>query len=59
MIDLESLRNELIQESLGAFFVDGFGGALFEVSDIEKASTEMLINIAKQQGRVDIKKVAE
>ena len=53
MIDYDSLREDLKEESLGAFFVGGFGGAMAEASDIDKASNEELIKMAKRQG-IDI-----
>ena len=55
MIDYEALREDLKQESLGAFFVGDFGGALIETSYIEKANPDELIKLAKQQG-IDIHK---
>ena len=45
-IDIESLRNDLKNESLGAFYGGGFGGALIESFQIEKATPEELIKIA-------------
>ena len=55
MINIDSLREDLKQESLGAFFTGGFGGALLEASDIENASADELVEMAKQQG-VDLRK---
>ncbi|MBQ6495117.1 MAG: hypothetical protein IJI49_03855 [Bacilli bacterium] len=45
-IDIESLRNDLKNDSLGAFYGGGFGGALIESFQIEKATPEELIKIA-------------
>ena len=53
MLDFESLRKDLKEESLGGFFAGGFGGALLEDADIDRASEEELIKIAKQQ-RIDL-----
>lgn len=49
-IDIEALREALKQECYGAFFGGGFGGALIETFDIEKASPEKLIEIAAKKG---------
>ena len=49
-IDIEALREDLKQECYGAFFGGGFGGALIETFDIEKASPEKLIEIAEKKG---------
>lgn len=53
-IDIEELRKDLMDESLGAFFGGGFGGALMDSSDIKNASAEKLVQIAKTRG-VDLK----
>ena len=49
-IDIEKLREDLKQECYGAFFVGGFGGALMESFDLEKASPEELVEIAEKKG---------
>ena len=49
-IDIEKLRENLKQECYGAYFGGGFGGALMESFDIEKASPEELIAIAQRNG---------
>ena len=49
-IDIEKLREDLKQECYGAFFVGGFGGALMESFDLEKASPERLVEIAEKKG---------
>ena len=49
-IDFDSLRDDIAQESYGAFFGGGFGGALMEAFDIENASPEELIEMAERQG---------
>lgn len=49
-IDIEKLRENLKQECYGAYFGGGFGGALLESFDIEKASPEELIAIAQRNG---------
>ena len=54
-IDIEQLRKDLMSESFGAFFGGGFGGALFESFDIEKAAPDELIEIARRKG-IDLSK---
>ena len=49
-IDIEALREDLKQECYGAFFCGGFGGALIESFDLERASPEELIEIAEKKG---------
>ena len=49
-IDFEKLREDLKQDSYGAFFIGGFGGAIFESFDIDKASHEELLDLAEQKG---------
>ena len=50
MIDSEKLREALKDECYGQFFGGGFGGALMESFDIEDASEEELIEIAREKG---------
>lgn len=50
LIDVEELRKDLKQECYGAFFGGGFGGALMESFDIDRASPEELIAIAQSNG---------
>ena len=54
-IDVDRLREDMENESLGAFFEGGFGGALMEASDIHIASDEELIKVAKRQG-IDLRR---
>jgi len=49
-INIDRLREDMESESLGAFFGGGFGGALFEASDIRSASEDELIEMARRQG---------
>lgn len=46
MIDIEALREDLKQESYGAFFGGGFGGVLMEVMDIDRVSPRELVELA-------------
>ena len=54
-IDIEELRSDLMEESYGAFFSGGFGGAMLDAADIKNASSEKLIRIAKSRG-IDLSK---
>lgn len=49
-IDVDALREDMINDCLGAFFIGGFGGGLINASDIEEASDEELVKIAKREG---------
>lgn len=49
-IDIEKLREDLKQECYGAYFGGGFGGAMISSFDIEKASPDKLVEIARQMG---------
>lgn len=57
-IDIESLREDLRGEDLGAYFGGGFGGALLEAFDIDSATPEELIKIAQDKG-VDLQRYME
>lgn len=48
-IDFERLRQDLI-DYFGTAMTIGFGAAIIDISKIENASNEELINIAKQNG---------
>ncbi len=49
-INVEKLRADLKNEYLGAYFGGGFGAALVSYSDVENASTEKLLQLAKSFG---------
>ena len=49
-IDIDSLREDMKQDSYGAFFGGGYGGALMESFDIEKASPKELLEMAQDKG---------
>lgn len=49
-IDVDKLRNDMREECLGAYFGGGFGGALIEAGDIERADSEQLVQMAIDQG---------
>ena len=50
IIDVDELRKDMLNEDYGAFFVGGYGGALMESFDVEKASDEELVEMAMKQG---------
>ena len=49
-VDVERLREDMKQDSLGAFFGGGFGGALVEEGDIERAKPDELVKMAEDKG---------
>ncbi len=53
-IDIEKLREDMKQECYGAYFGGGFGAALMESFDVEKASPEKLIEMAKNKRGIDL-----
>lgn len=57
-IDIDALRDDLFQDCYGGYFAGGFGGALIEATDIEKASPQELIKIAENKG-IDLTKYAD
>ena len=54
-IDVEKLRNDMKKECYGAYFGGGFGGALMESFDIDRATPEKLLEKAKREG-IDLRK---
>lgn len=54
-IDVDELRNDLRNECLGAFFGGGFGGALVESFEVDRASPEELVEMAQRQG-IDLRR---
>lgn len=50
-IDVDKLRKELLDETAGAYFSGGFGGAIIEHFDIENATDEEIIEIAQAKGK--------
>ena len=49
-IDIERLREDLKQECYGTFFGGGFGGVLIESFDVEHASPQKLVEMARENG---------
>lgn len=54
-IDINKLRKDMQDDCYGAFFGGGFGGALFESFDIDRATPEELVEKAQEQG-IDMRK---
>ena len=54
-IDIERLREDLRSDDLGAYLGGGFGGALMESFDIERAAPEELVQIAQDKG-IDLRR---
>ena len=54
-IDVDELRDDMRNECLGAFFGGGFGGALVESFDVDRASPEELVEMAQRQG-IDLRR---
>lgn len=53
-IDIEKLREDMKQDCYGAYFGGGFGGALVESFDVEKASPEELVEMAKNKRGINL-----
>ena len=49
-VDIERIRKDLLENSYGAFFVGGYGGAMIEAHDIKNMSADELIELAIEQG---------
>ena len=54
-IDVDRLRDDMRDECLGAYFGGGFGAALIESFDIDRATPEKLVEMAQNQG-IDLRK---
>lgn len=54
-IDIDKLRKDMREQSLGAAFMGGFGGAFMEAGDIDHASPERLVQLAQKQG-IDLRR---
>lgn len=49
-IDVDRLRDDMRDECLGAYFGGGFGAALIESFDVDRATPEQLVEMAQNQG---------
>ena len=54
-IDVDRLRNDMREECLGAYFGGGFGAALIESFDVDRATPEKLVEMAQNQ-EIDLRK---
>lgn len=54
-IDVERLRNDMREECMGAYFGGGFGAALMDSFDVDRATPEQLVQKAYDQG-IDLRK---
>ena len=50
LFDIDGLREDLEDDCYGAFFGGGYGGAMIEAMEIEDASDEELIRVAREKG---------
>ena len=50
IIDIDRLRKDLMNENLAGYFGLGLGGMLIEAMDIQKMSSEELVQLAQNQG---------
>lgn len=57
-IDIEKLREDMKDDCLGAYFCGGFGAALIESFDVEKASHEELVKMAQNKG-IDLRRYCQ
>ena len=55
IIDIDRLREDLRSDDLGAYFGGGFGGALMEAFDVDRATPEELVQIAQDKG-IDLRR---
>ena len=53
-IDVDALRQDMLADSRGAFYGGGFGGAMMDSFEIERATPQELVNIAQRKG-IDIR----
>lgn len=53
-IDVEALRRDLLADSYGAFYGGGFGGAMMDSFEIERATPQQLADIAQRKG-IDVR----
>ena len=54
-VDVDRLRDDMRDECLGAYFGGGFGVALIESFDVDRATPEKLVEMAQNQG-IDLRK---
>ncbi len=49
-MDIERIRKDLLDNLKGAYFIEGYGGAIMEAHDIENVSPDEIIELAAEQG---------
>ena len=49
-IDIDKIRNDMRDECFGAYFDGGFGAALIESFDVDKATPEKIVEMAQNKG---------
>ena len=54
-IDVNKLREDMKNDSLGAYFGGGFGAALVESFDLDRAPPDELVKMAQDKG-VDLRR---
>ena len=54
-IDIDRLRDDIREECLGACFGGGYGAALMESFDVDDATLEELVEVAKSLG-IDLRR---
>lgn len=58
VIDIEKLREDMKEDCYGAYFAGGFGAALVESFDVDRASPEELIKMVEKKG-IDLRRYIE
>lgn len=48
VLDVDSLRNDLISYFEGVFYIGGYGAAIIDITNVESASVNELIEIANR-----------
>lgn len=54
-IDVDRLRDAIREECFGAYFGGGYGAALIESFDVDRATPEQLVKMAQSQG-IDLRR---
>lgn len=49
-VNVDKLRKDMQEECYGAYFVGGYGGALMNSFDVERANPDRLVEMAQRQG---------
>lgn len=54
-IDIDKLRNDMRDDCIAAYFGGGFGAAIIESCDIDRATPEELVEMAQNRG-IDLRR---